>query len=172
MLNIFYHNVRGLRTKTKQFYLNVLNNNYDIICLTETWLIKGIFDEELFDSRYNVYRKDRDYHNLEMDKGGGTLIAIRRDISVDIRNVHLPAFFDVDITYVSISFTNNSLQKSLLIFCCYFPQNSKQSESQLNSSSLFLSLLFHIHIMICLYLETLTLEGQHGHTTKIIILFI
>ncbi|CAF4761859.1 unnamed protein product [Pieris macdunnoughi] len=50
-LNIFYQNVRGLRTKTSTFYRNVCVNNYDIICITETWLLEGISDSELFDNR-------------------------------------------------------------------------------------------------------------------------
>lgn len=51
-LNVYYQNARGMRTKTNIFYRNVCSNNYDIILLTETWLVDGIADSELFDCRY------------------------------------------------------------------------------------------------------------------------
>lgn len=50
-LNIYYQNVRGLRTKCNELRLSVLNNNYDVIILTESWLHSGIFDAELCDDR-------------------------------------------------------------------------------------------------------------------------
>jgi exonuclease III len=36
MYKIFYQNVGRVRSKINDIYLNVLNNDYDIICLTET----------------------------------------------------------------------------------------------------------------------------------------
>lgn len=54
MLNIYYQNVRGLRTNTSCFYRNICLNSFDIISLTETWLLEGIKDSELFDNRYVV----------------------------------------------------------------------------------------------------------------------
>lgn len=57
-LKIYYQNVRGLRTKTNAFYKNLLQVDYDVICLSETWLHENIFSAELFDSRYSVYRCD------------------------------------------------------------------------------------------------------------------
>lgn len=35
-LRIYYQNVRGLRTKVNEVYLEILQNNFDIIILTET----------------------------------------------------------------------------------------------------------------------------------------
>lgn len=40
---------------------SVRSSNYDVIVLCETWLREGFHDEELFDDRYNVYRRDRDF---------------------------------------------------------------------------------------------------------------
>lgn len=79
---IYYQNVRGLRTKTIDFYCNLLRNSFDIIVLTETWLVDGIYDSELFDSRYVVWRRDRDLSLTGQSLGGGVIIAIRRDLSV------------------------------------------------------------------------------------------
>lgn len=56
---IFYQNVNRIRSKISELYINVLNSNYDIICLTETNLNDSIFDSECFDDRYSVFRRDR-----------------------------------------------------------------------------------------------------------------
>ncbi|CAB3239331.1 unnamed protein product [Arctia plantaginis] len=55
-------------------------NSYDIICLTETWLMEGISDSELFDDRYLVWRRDRDYTSTGQVMGGGVLVAVRREL--------------------------------------------------------------------------------------------
>ncbi|KAL4709283.1 hypothetical protein ACJJTC_013343 [Scirpophaga incertulas] len=80
MCDLYYQNTRGLRTKTNQLYTNVLNCSYDIIVFTETWLNCGIRDSELFDSRYDLYRRDRitSENGSNLD-GGGVLIAVLRD---------------------------------------------------------------------------------------------
>ena len=131
-LSIFYQNVRGLRTKTKQFYNNLLNNNYDVVCLTESWLLDGIFDEELFDPRYIVYRNDRDYTRLGVKRGGGTLIAIRQgSASIDIQHSSAPLQLpDADITSLTLILEQGTPRKKLHLFCCYFPQNPKQCDSE------------------------------------------
>lgn len=48
--------------------------------MTETWLLESISNAELFDSRYIVHRRDRDYVSTGQSLGGGVLIAVRRDI--------------------------------------------------------------------------------------------
>ncbi|CAK1544542.1 unnamed protein product [Leptosia nina] len=76
-LNIYYQNVRGLRTKSHSFLSNVVQSNYDIICLSETWLTPDFSDYEYFHVGYNVYRQDR---GAGGERGGGVLIAVRRDL--------------------------------------------------------------------------------------------
>lgn len=132
-LNIFYQNARGLRTKTKQFYRNILNSDYDIICISETWLLPGIYDAELFDSRYNVYRNDRDYDNLTVKMGGGTMIAVRRGINVSMQGLRkLPFMYDADVTCVNILLNLAPMTSMLRLFCCYFPQNDLQAAAELS----------------------------------------
>lgn len=76
MLKILYQNVRGLKSKTDDFYRNVCCSQFDVIILTETWLNNGIYDKELFDPRYKVYRRDRDLITSGKSDGGGVLIAV------------------------------------------------------------------------------------------------
>jgi hypothetical protein len=73
-LGIFYQNVRGLRTKQTELYDNVCASNFDIICLSETWLNDLCYDHNLFPNRYTVYRSDRPCINKA--RGGGVLTAI------------------------------------------------------------------------------------------------
>ncbi|CAH2087740.1 unnamed protein product [Euphydryas editha] len=50
-----------------------------MIVFTETWLNSSISDNELFDDRYSIYRRDREssgFHNKKM--GGGVLIAVSK----------------------------------------------------------------------------------------------
>lgn len=79
-LNIYYQNTRGLRTKTHIFKRNLLLGSYDIVSVTESWLLEGIFDNELIDNRYFVWRRDRDYALTKQTLGGGVLLAVRREL--------------------------------------------------------------------------------------------
>ncbi|KAJ8946190.1 hypothetical protein NQ318_001702 [Aromia moschata] len=78
-LLIVYQNVRGLRSKTHEFYISTLSSNADIVCLSETWLNSNVNSAELFDvNKYNVFRRDRDLLLGGKKDGGGVLIAINR----------------------------------------------------------------------------------------------
>lgn len=68
--------MRGLSTKSNEFLSNVKLNSFDTIVLTETWLNESHYDSELFDSRYQVFRKDRDIILSGKKRGGGVLIAV------------------------------------------------------------------------------------------------
>lgn len=46
--SIFYQNVRGLNTKIDEFYCNLTGLDFNIICLTETWLGDSISNDLLF----------------------------------------------------------------------------------------------------------------------------
>lgn len=78
-LKIYYQNVRGLRTKTLDFYHSIAISDYDVVVLCETWLTSSIKDSELFDDRYFVYRRDRESSGFHGGKsGGGVLIAVSK----------------------------------------------------------------------------------------------
>lgn len=77
--HIFYQNVRGLRSKHMIFFCNLPCTNYDALVLSETWLNSNVYNRELFDSNYNVFRRDRETtacHNRK--DGGGVLIAVAK----------------------------------------------------------------------------------------------
>lgn len=78
-IRIFYQNVRGLKTKLQSAYINIQSEDYDIICLTETWLSNDIFDTELFDTDYEVIRLDRSHEITKKKRGGGVLLALKQE---------------------------------------------------------------------------------------------
>lgn len=82
-LRIYYQNVRGLRTKLNLIFNSVLSENYDLVILTESSLLPGIFDREIIDLRYVVFRHDRDLEKTGQTRGGGVLIAVKKDIEVE-----------------------------------------------------------------------------------------
>lgn len=81
VITIYYQNCRGLRSKLHMLYMNVLQYEYDIIVFTETWLHNEIFDSEIIDNRYQLYRCDRDRVASGRGDGGGVLIAVRHGLS-------------------------------------------------------------------------------------------
>lgn len=127
-LNILYQNVRGLRTKTNDFFRNVLGCNSDIICIIKTWLLPGVNDAELFDDRYVVYRCDRDYSTRIEEAGGGVLIAVRRGIVVSNMTIY-PSNDrgSADEVSICITLSNNIF---LHISCCYFLKCSTQIDDE------------------------------------------
>lgn len=88
-ITIYYQNARGLRTKSHNFLSSVINSNYDLIFISETWLNLDFYSSEYFDSRYNVYRRDRYATGGDAEgrrRGGGVMVAARRELCVTRRD--------------------------------------------------------------------------------------
>ena len=96
---VYYQNVRGLRTKTEGFFTNLLTEEYDIVALTETWLCDSIFSSELFDDRYTVIRRDR---STTATRGGGVLAAFNKKIPYEI----IESNCEVECIFVKLKFTS------------------------------------------------------------------
>jgi hypothetical protein len=74
-VSIYYQNVRGLNTK-----LTISSCSYDFIALTETWLNDSVLDSELCNNNnYYTLRSDRDLTKMNLSRGGGVLLASRRE---------------------------------------------------------------------------------------------
>ncbi|KAH9629589.1 hypothetical protein HF086_002525 [Spodoptera exigua] len=117
MINIFYQNVNRIRSKLAQFTLNLLNSNFDVICLTETNLNMSVFDGEVVDARYNLFRRDRADSSSAKVEGGGVLLAVHKKYQV-IRQ----ASWDSDMEDVWVTLIPESCDASRLNLCvCYLP---------------------------------------------------
>jgi hypothetical protein len=91
-IDIFYQNVRGLRTKCTNFYDNVCINDSKIVCITETWLNDSFCNRNLFPDDYFVFRADRVYTDFSLTRGGGVLTAVHQSLSGCKRR------FDLELT--------------------------------------------------------------------------
>ncbi|KAG7313103.1 hypothetical protein JYU34_000188 [Plutella xylostella] len=80
--------------------------NYEYVWV-QTWLLPGIYNEELFDSRYVVYRTDRPYERLSVGRGGGVLLAARS--SLRTRAAPLPdprSLPDIELTGLVLEYSD------------------------------------------------------------------
>lgn len=68
-------------TKTNNFYIYLLLQDYDIIALNETWLTVGISNYELFHSRYTLIRRHPN-NGDNNHRGGGVLVTFKKQISI------------------------------------------------------------------------------------------
>ena len=69
-LRVCLFNSRSLVNKLSNFQSFVYTSNFNILCITETWLTDSVFDLEILPTDFTIYRKDR--HS----RGGGVLIAV------------------------------------------------------------------------------------------------
>lgn len=126
--NVFASNVRGLRTKSKEFYTKSSTSDYDIFALTETWLVKRIESSEYFNSNFNVFRKDRYHDELELDiVGGGVLIAVRAHYTCS--EVSIPESTSIECICVKLVMNKTT---DVYVFNSYIPPNSKEEIYQLH----------------------------------------
>lgn len=107
-----------MRTKTLDFKRNIQLCNYHVVVLTETWLWEGIRTEELFSDAYTVWRRDRDYGRLGQKRGGGVLIAVRRELTALARPEWHSTAEDLWIT-IKFNSKNDSSITDLHVGCLY-----------------------------------------------------
>lgn len=117
MLSLFYQNLGRARSKINEIYLNVSINNYDIICFTETNFDSSVYNDEIIDSRYTVFRRDRESSHSTKQGGGGALIAVKSQMSAT-RQIRWES--QVEDIWLSI-LPNNSFKSSFHICLCYLP---------------------------------------------------
>ena len=116
---VYYQNVRGLRTKTSEFYLSSISScHFNAVALTETWLNQSIHNSELFDtSRYNIFRRDRNFALTGRKNGGGVLLAIDSSFNAISCNIDCDTLPNVDLVMVRISLNF----RALFILVIYIP---------------------------------------------------
>lgn len=117
-LNIYYQNVRGLRTKTLPFRLGIMDSGFDVVAITETWLNGSIYNSELFPAGYDVYRRDRSGVGV---LGGGVLLAVSDKIkSCRLYNLETEG----ENLWIKLSFSEKI---TVILGLVYFKPNSQMS---------------------------------------------
>ena len=79
-LNGLLVNARSIKNKVQQLHAILNLNSIDFVAITETWLNDSVETAEIFDSSYQVYRKDRSDR-----RGGGILLAFKNHLKVSSR---------------------------------------------------------------------------------------
>ena len=61
VLHCFYQNVRSIKSgnKLREFQDSIYDNQFDIVAISETWLMGDISDSELLPWGYDIFRCDR-----------------------------------------------------------------------------------------------------------------
>ena len=115
-LSVIHLNIRSIAANGDRFavFLSTLNLNFDVICLTETWVTElGLVDGFL--EGYVCFHSFR-----EARRGGGTAIYLKKHIHHTLVP-HLTINNDViESVFVKITKSN----KNILIGCCYRPPSS------------------------------------------------
>ncbi|GBM57525.1 hypothetical protein AVEN_97641-1 [Araneus ventricosus] len=141
-LSLFYQNVRGLRTKTSDFYSSVASDDQDVLLITETWLCDEIDSLELFDDRYLVFRRDRGSSSDSCRRGGGVLIAVKKCFNPCI--LDLPGS-DLEAVWLSIKL---NYRQKMLVCVVYFPPSSR-ADTYVEFFDCFENFGFFYNILIC-----------------------
>jgi hypothetical protein len=112
-LNIFYQNVRGLRSKFDLVKANFpVFGDYDVVILSETWLIPDITNSELGFCNFSVFKLDRNSATSIFSQGGGVLIAIRSNLS--------PSLININTHNVEQIFVAANISSRRFIFCAIY----------------------------------------------------
>lgn len=103
--------------KLSLFQNFVYSENYDIIAVTETWLNDNIFNSEILNCGYTIYRKDRGSGK----RGGGVLLAIKQSLE-SIRRKDLEC--DTEMIAIELKPVNSP---KLIVSVFYRPPNNNNS---------------------------------------------
>ena len=114
-LHIHYLNARSLLSKLDELRVLCLANNYDIVCIVESWLSQDILDSELAITGYTIFRRDRNRH------GGGIIIFVKDTLSCTI----LPSSTSPSMEFISLTFEFCSSKFCISVF--YRPPSSDVS---------------------------------------------
>lgn len=105
-----------MNTKLSNLFINSFEFDHQILVFTETWLNKKTLNTEIFCSKYNIYRLDRDTTTF----GGGVLIAVSclfTSEAIVINNEHNIEFIGVRVKLK---------HKQIYLTCSYIPPKSDQ----------------------------------------------
>ena len=116
-MEIYYQNIRGIRTKLQKLRESAALYSYDIYFLTETWLDGNIKSAELGLDNHKIHRCDRSSSTSTKKKGGGVLIAV--DSKLPSRKINTKNN-DIEQLFV----LTNTPSGKLILGCVYFPPTS------------------------------------------------
>lgn len=113
---MYFHNVRGMSSKSSSFLRFVLQTEFDIYSILETNFHNGINCAEFFPVNYIVYRCDRSADSSEKSSGGGVLLAVNSKFSSQL----LESPQSIECVCIKMETAGNTL----IIISAYIPPKS------------------------------------------------
>jgi hypothetical protein len=138
-IRIGHLNGRDLLSKSKLTDVKIIINrdNYDILAITESWLWPEVTDSEIDIDGYITIRCDRPSIKSHRTRGGGTLIYVKKEYSVQqlAHNFKYPN--QVQVVKVQVS---KQFMKPIVIFSVYRTSDTpnpfiEQLENEITDSS-------------------------------------
>lgn len=120
-------NIRSLLPKFQLFEDDFLDGSVDMVCLTESWLKKGISDSLVCNLNYNLIRHDRTTLNPVTGvckTGGGIVIYLKKGITYEVCDVDLICTYDIELSVVKLTINGNKKQ---LLITAYRPPSGNPS---------------------------------------------
>ena len=152
-MTLLSFNVRSLLDHKRRAALAncLLPLDYDILCLTETWLNENVSSFSIFLNNFEIYRRDRtSTQSTGSTKHGGVLFAIRKNINHEIVSLDVEAQ-----DYIVMKISSHD---SVLLCCLYNPPaTSAYHWTKANISTLLLELK---QKEILLYCSTTIITGD------------
>lgn len=105
--------MRSVNNKSNDILLATNSIDVDIIALSETWLSKDQCDSEFLDKKYKSFRKDRSDSDVDAERGGGVLIALKNEIDCD-QNCN-PEMIGLEAVCVKVNLSDCAL----FVYCLY-----------------------------------------------------
>lgn len=85
-----YFNARSIVNKLNELKLFLIEENVDIVGISETWLTSNILDSELQVSGFTLFRRDR--QNETKRKGGGVALYVKCDLNPTVLEIDSDSF--------------------------------------------------------------------------------
>ena len=135
-MTLLSFNVRSLLDHKRRAALAncLLPIDYDILCLTETWLTENLSNFSIFLNNFEIYRRDKTpTQSTGSTKHGGVLIAIGKNINHEIVSLDVEA---QDYIVMKVS------SHDPVLLCCLYnpPATSAYHWTKMNNSTLLLEL--------------------------------
>ena len=80
--SIYYQNARSIRSRINDIYCLLTSSEFDVICITESWLDPSIANSEFIPPNYVTFRSDRNFIRSGRQRGGGVVLAVNAQFSV------------------------------------------------------------------------------------------
>ena len=110
-----FNNSNKTESNLEQFQNFVYSEDFDIVCVNETWLSANVYDAEILHSGYNIVRNDRITR-------GGVLLGVKTSTFKYVREIEYKHELEVAVTEIT---TTSNIK--MLVCSCYRPPDAEKS---------------------------------------------